>query len=309
VNAYGLSPTGVALGEAAKFVNGSEAGYVAVKWDARGVATELATPAQYSYARATAMNASGVIVGSAEKDYQFVSNTRALRWDAAGNVTELPVAFPGPTGLAENRADRITASGWVLGRAQRNHRPGDNDEEWVPVLWDPQEKLIDLNWVGYTSSDLPFVLARDVNDAGRVAGGDAIYDALGRTPLENHRAAWAINDSGMVAGSVDFGDLSHAAVWRPDGSAIDLNSLIDPSSGWVLTSARDISNTGWVSGIGLYDPDLGGPAEAYGRGFLIQLPEPSSAAAVLASAAACLLRRRRGAAARVTPPASTARVS
>jgi hypothetical protein len=291
VYAHGLSPTGTAVGEAEKYVEGMRypVGVFAVKWDANGVPTELTTPTPHPYAAATAMNASGVVVGSVDTS-DFSGWPRAVRWDAAGNMTML-APFPTATGSADTRADQITDTGWVLGVAQRAFR------EWVPALWDPQGNLVDLHWVGYTSGDLPFVLGRDVNNSGQVVGSDAIYDALGRTPLENPRQAWAINDLGMVAGSVEYGDASHAAVWRPDGSAIDLNSLIDPSSGWVLTSARDISNSGWVSGIGLYDPDLGGSAEPYGRAFLLQLPEPSSAAAVLASAAAFLLRRRRGAAA------------
>jgi uncharacterized membrane protein len=288
--ANGISPTGIAVGEAAKYVAGNSdpVGFSAVKWDANGVPTELAMPAQYRYSSATAMNASGVAVGSVDTD-QISGRPRAVRWDAAGNMTML-AAFPTATGFsADTRADRITNTGWVLGVAQRAFR------EWVPALWDPQGNLVDLHWLGYSSGDLQFVLGRDVNNSGQVVGSDAIYDAAGRTPLENSQQAWAINDSGMAAGSVRFNDTTHAAVWRPDGSAIDLNALIDPSSGWELTSARDISNTGWVSGIGRYDPDRGGPEDAYVRGFLLQVPEPSSAAVAALAAGACLLRRRRGA--------------
>jgi hypothetical protein len=56
--------------------------------------------------------------------------------------------------------------------------------------------------------------------------------------------------------------------------AVDLNTLIDPASGWILTEADDISDTNWIAGIGTYDPDRPGGQAAYQRLFLIQVPEP-----------------------------------
>ncbi len=64
---------------------------------------------------------------------------------------------------------------------------------------------------------------------------------------------------------------------------IDLNTLIDPASGWILTSARDINDAGQITGTGLFD---GQP-----RAFLLTpVPEPSSV--LLAALAAAIVGGR-----------------
>ena len=63
-----------------------------------------------------------------------------------------------------------------------------------------------------------------------------------------------------------------AVLWRADGIAIDLNSLMDPASGWVLNKATAVNDLGWIAGIGTYDPDGAGGQNAYSRMFLIQAP-------------------------------------
>lgn len=77
-------------------------------------------------------------------------------------------------------------------------------------------------------------------------------------------------------------------------AAFDLNSLIDPNSGWLLTRACDISPNGeWITGIGLYDPDGAGPQASYGRAWTMEVPEPSIMALLLMTVPAILARRRR----------------
>ena len=41
----------------------------------------------------------------------------------------------------------------------------------------------------------------------------------------------------------------HAVLWK-DGRMVDLNSLIDPSSGWVLSEANGINDLGQIVGGG-----------------------------------------------------------
>lgn len=57
---------------------------------------------------------------------------------------------------------------------------------------------------------------------------------------------------------------------------VDLNSLIDPKSGWTLTNATAIRDTNWILGIGSFDPDGTGPQQAYSRLFILQVSEPAS---------------------------------
>ena len=83
--------------------------------------------------------------------------------------------------------------------------------------------------------------------------------------------------------------------WDPNGVAINLNTLLDPGSGWVnLYEARGISDTNWVTGLGTFDPGNGQPA--YDRMFLLDIssavPEPASLS-ILALVVPALLRRRK----------------
>jgi hypothetical protein len=65
----------------------------------------------------------------------------------------------------------------------------------------------------------------------------------------------------------------HPVYWGADDIAIDLNTLIDPESGWLLLErALDISDTGWIVGTGLFDADGAGEQRAYRRHFLMQVP-------------------------------------
>jgi hypothetical protein len=69
-----------------------------------------------------------------------------------------------------------------------------------------------------------------------------------------------------------------------DGLVIDLDAWLDdnnPIDGakWTLTEATGISNTGWITGVGTYDPDGPGGITGMPTGFLLDastlVPEPS----------------------------------
>ena len=56
----------------------------------------------------------------------------------------------------------------------------------------------------------------------------------------------------------------NAVYWSSaDAAPINLNSLIDPNDGWTLQQALQINNAGWITGIGLFDPDGPGGQAAY----------------------------------------------
>lgn len=79
--------------------------------------------------------------------------------------------------------------------------------------------------------------------------------------------AQAVNDAGHVVGwsGLDFPS-AHAFIWRDkngndnpdDGEMEDLNDLIPPNSGWILTSATGINNAGQIVGVGLFNDELRG---------------------------------------------------
>jgi probable HAF family extracellular repeat protein len=180
----------------------------------------------------------------------------------------------------------------------------------------------DLGTLGGTNS-----LGWGVNDAGQVAGysdvtGDATthafrYDGtpgsggvlrdlgtLGGTTSKGY----GINDAGQVAGSSWLtGDTTfHAILYTgtpgAGGQMIDLDVWLDannPVEGakWILDEAFDISDSGWVTGYGAYDPDGPGGVAARQTPFLLDasalVPEPSNFALLTLVIPALLRRRRR----------------
>ena len=62
--------------------------------------------------------------------------------------------------------------------------------------------------------------------------------------------AVAINDSGQVVGFMNT-PASHPFLYE-DGTVKNLNTLIDPNSGWIIYSVNDINNKGEIVGIGTH---------------------------------------------------------
>jgi Protein of unknown function (DUF3466) len=273
--AYAVNDSGTAVGWALKYESESAFSYRAVRWDGSGtIATELGhlgtDSSGFTLVRALAVNNSGTAVGSAIK---YVSGSRyaerAVRWDGSGTAaTELGLpasAFDNSTSRAFAVNNSGTAVGYALTGASGVYHGA------RAVRWDGS---------GTTATQL----------------GDLGTDSIGYTET----IAYEVNDSGIAVGSADRYVLgkfagTRAVAWMSDGLAIDLNTLIDPASGWILKRAYSISDTGWVTGFGVYDPDGPSGIPSFGRLFVMQIPEPS--ALLLAGFAIWVVaptRRRRG---------------
>jgi hypothetical protein len=304
--ANAVNDAGTAVGSAGKYVSGTDLGYRAVRWDASGtVATELAVlntdSSGYSSATAVALNYAGTIVGFATKYLNGNDKgTRAVRWDASGTaITEL-----GNLGVKNNATDAqataVNEGGLAVGYAEKYVSGTDKGRRavrWVASGTNATE----LGDLGAPTSGKWTTEAVAVNDAGtavgyanKYVGGVSLgtravrWDASGTAATElgnlgtdlagsTTTYAYAVSKTGTVVGYAKryIGGVyqdDRAVLWGADAVAVDLNTLIDPDSGWMLYSASAISANGmWISGIGLYDPDGDGPMYAYDRFFTLQM--------------------------------------
>jgi len=214
------------------------------------------------------INNFGIVVGYANKYGNGVDlGTRAVRWDPTGSAAiELGNLGTDAIGKTLSRAEAINSSGTIVGGATKyvsGTSKGGRAVRWNAGGTD----AIELGLLGTDNSGTTVSGAAAINDAGIVVGIANEYDNLGA--LLGRRAV----------------------MWGADGLAINLNTLIDPASGWVLTEATSISSDNWISGRGSFDPDGTGSIAAYNRLFLIQVPEPASAMALMIGV--MLLRNRR----------------
>ncbi|MFM9871914.1 MAG: PEP-CTERM sorting domain-containing protein [Fimbriimonadaceae bacterium] len=98
----------------------------------------------------------------------------------------------------------------------------------------------------------------------------------------------AINDNGMAVGAMNQNTASLASIWTSQYGLADLNTLIDPNSGWTLTSAEDVNNSGWIVGQGTFN----GVLSTYLARPTDAVPEPASMT-ILALGIGTLIARKR----------------
>jgi probable HAF family extracellular repeat protein len=126
-----------------------------------------------------------------------------------------------------------------------------------------------FRWQGGTFLDLGVLpgfahsFGMAINASGQVAGNstsasgnsEQFFRFTDGPGLQNlggtgeHNVAWGINASGTVVGT--RGQSQSRAVRYTDAAGLqDLNTLIDPSLGWVLLGANDINDAGQIVGYG-----------------------------------------------------------
>jgi hypothetical protein len=337
--ATAINRDGVVVGYSIKFNGDAALGNRAVRWTASGMATELGNLGSnqgYADNRAYAVNAAGITVGFAEKyspGFVFLGN-RPVRWNANNLPNELGILGTDSSGFTDGRAFAINTAGTAVGYT--NKYTGGTNVGNRAVRWDmPGNIATELGNLGVNSLGFTSTYAYAINDAGTAVGYATKYrlggahlgeravrwDASGSAATElgnlgtdssgfTSSTAYAINRAGAAVGYASKytggGTLvgQRAVLWNLDSLAIDLNTLIDPASGWTLTRAYGISDSNWVSGTGSFDPDGAGPLLAYDRAFLLSVsslvPEPTGLSLLAAGGLTLLRRRRQGVAAAVT---------
>ena len=314
--AFAINEAGTVVGRSNKYADGTWLGGHGVRWDSGQTApTELGNLGP-NRVYATVINDAGTIAGLGDP------TKPPVRWDAGQTAaTELGALWHYPAYQNAYSVPRdINNSGTIVGYAQ--YDPGDG-RPYIshPVRWDAgQTAITELGYLGTDSSGFTTAQAHAVNDAGTAVGfcwkyvggiykgcsavrWDAGETAAHELPVLGTppsgaiaSSAYAISEDGEIAGGaatyVGETGYSRAVIWTTDGQIVDLNTLIDPASGWTLEVAMEISPNGhWVAGEGYYDPDGAGPLQPYGRLWVMQIPEPCALA--MLAAGALLLRRRK----------------
>lgn len=285
-----INSVGTAVGYAFKYASGSAMGYRAARWDASGsAATELGNlgtdSTGFTNSYANAVNAAGTAVGIATRYESGINKgDRAVRWDASGTAaTELGNLGTDSDGVTNSGVFAINTAGTAVGAADK-YVSGIN-KGGCAVRWDAFGTATELGNFGTDSSGFTYSSASAINTAGIAVGYAEDYDSNG----------------------TDLGP--RAVAWGLDAVAIDLNTLLDPGSGWVnLSDARGISDTNWVTGVGRFDPDGTGGQAPYDRMFLLDIsqtarwhhrvlptavPEPAGLSLVGIGSVALLSRRKR----------------
>lgn len=244
-----------------------------------GTPTDLGVNSSYpNNAIAYGINASGAVVGKSEGGI----NARAIEW-SGGTASVLD-----STDYRNTFAYGVNDSGVVVGYGNKTGK-ADQALLWsgvggaltvLPSLADP---------LGYGS------FATGINGSGQVVGAsglDAVLWSggvatdLGNLDPTGYSVANAINAAGLAVGT-SYGDAANRAFLWNGTSMVDLNSLIDPASGFTLVDARGINASGQIVGTALYR----GQAVA----FVAQpVPEPGAMAALGLGALGIVRRTKRG---------------
>lgn len=248
--------------------------------------TYLNTPVGFKSPKPTAINASGLIAGTAQDN---LGHTHAFIWEHDGSVRELPM----PAGYISCGIHDMNALGQCVGYATDESDNGHAivwDEDGIPrdlgaldgvysiarsinihgqiagwsgspggsihaMLWDTSGSYTDL---GQTQGWL-WSRADGVNDSGQVVGGgpggafmlsgNALTDLGARIDdIAHNSEACAVNNSGDVVGW-QTGVGGEAVLWRSDGTVVTLNTPSEFSMNYVWSINSNTLIAGWSTQI------------------------------------------------------------
>jgi len=176
------------------------------RYSTNGAMQDLGTLPGGNNAQAHAISSNGNFVAGAAT----ISNDTAQHAfrGTAGIGTDLGAPLGGPDSCAFG----VNSSGQVVGWADVNNNGGLGGPDYHPFLYDDIGGMIDLGTLGGTRG-----------------------------------VAWAINSNGWAVGwALDPNQKERAFLKIPGTAMIDLNDLLPADSGWVLTEATGITDTGLI---------------------------------------------------------------
>ncbi|MFO0839121.1 MAG: hypothetical protein U1D55_11430 [Phycisphaerae bacterium] len=261
---FDINDSGEAVGTLRDAVTGLPAAF---RWD--GAIHEITLPllppgAGTPHSRGFAINSAGAIAGGHQvRCVSGATPIAAARWSPGGaSLVSIPTCVDS-TGYGINDA------GWVVGQS---------NSQAQPFLWNGlgPTPLSILGSSGGADN------AVGINDVGEIVGWS--FDpsthltqacrwnasspatpplTLGSVPGQSGGFAFSINNHSQVvgaSGSTTFNSGLRAFRWQ-SGVIEDLNSLIPPGSGWTLQVAYDVSDSGFIVGVG--DPPGSVQQQAY----------------------------------------------
>jgi probable HAF family extracellular repeat protein len=269
VGLEGIGPFGDVTGHVVVSTPPSPFAYHAIRYSEQGGLVDLGTLG--------GLSSTGISINSHQQvagwSYNASGIPRAFRSTPGQPLQELPL-LGGST--SQSFAGAINEAGQVSGNAE------DSTGHWHGFRFTDGQPLLDLGALGPNA-------VRGLNNAGQVVGvlGYAFRytDGIGIENLAPQltfgSGGNSINDAGDVAGYVVQGNgIHHAARYTDQDGMVDLNDFIDPSSGWVLTDALDINNSGQIVGIGSFN------GQQFPRAFLLTPIVPDVIPPIIAAAEA-----------------------
>ncbi len=224
-----------------------------------------------TYSQGTGINDNGLLTGYA--DLTDDEESHAIIWkpttpgSASGTMHDL-----GTLGGTYSFGWDINASGHVAGEADLAGDAVRHAFLWKPTT--PNGTIGAIHDLGTLGGSLSF--AEGINDCGQVTGSsrttdDEAVNAFLWTPTtpggitgamldlgslgDNGSYGYAVSSSGRVVGSsvvpFEVSNYSHAFLYTRSAGMVDLNTLIDPLSGWELLDADDINDAGQITGQGI----------------------------------------------------------
>ena len=245
--AYAINSAGQAAG-ASFNIPGHARAFV---WD--GATHRIGSLPGYPYSEARGISDTGVVAGFAETgrpDRLRAWVSRAFIRQPGGQPVDL-----GTLGGPYSAAYAVNTLGTVAGKA-------DTAEGVTHAFTWAEGQMTDLGTLGGANS-----AAYAISSTGAVAGVSETADStrhaflsangqmhdLAPLPGMDSSAALAVSaDNSVVGVSQAGGGIKRATLWQ-NGRPTDLNTLLPPYSGWVLTEARAVNDHGQIAGQGLWN--------------------------------------------------------